>query len=378
MRKLSCVIAILVAVAALTQPTDATSKRRAVTADTPQKFLCSIIDAACKKKSVPRSKKTSLKKRSKHPAATKRPSSTPARAKAAAPDIVPAKPLPSPPPKAADKEPPPVPKPLAKPPHAVETPPEKPAGKLAPDAQAPPKPIAKPSQNPEPPRPAETGPVGPNAPVIPAEKPQPAKPVPEPPQGAAREEPSAGEAAACRAALTAHGVTYTIPALVEGDGVCSVANPVQLTSVETKAGTVELPGHPVLNCAFALQFTTWLADVAGPTIGAQGEARLAALSTGPGYQCRGRNGDASNRTSEHAFGNAIDVDGIMLADKHRIAIEEVTNPQNAAYRLLMALRISACGYFSTVLGPGSNAAHATHYHFDLGVHGKSSNYRICE
>ena len=44
----------------------------------------------------------------------------------------------------------------------------------------------------------------------------------------------------------------------------------------------------------------------------------------------------------------------------------------------MALRISACGYFTTVLGPGANAAHAEHYHFDLGLHGKSGNYRICE
>jgi hypothetical protein len=44
----------------------------------------------------------------------------------------------------------------------------------------------------------------------------------------------------------------------------------------------------------------------------------------------------------------------------------------------MVLRTTACGYFTTVLGPGSNLAHATHYHFDLGVHGKSGNYRICE
>ena len=29
-------------------------------------------------------------------------------------------------------------------------------------------------------------------------------------------------------------------------------------------------------------------------------------------------------------------------------------------------------------GGGVGTAHATHYHFDLGIHGKSSNYRICE
>jgi hypothetical protein len=31
-----------------------------------------------------------------------------------------------------------------------------------------------------------------------------------------------------------------------------------------------------------------------------------------------------------------------------------------------------------VLGPGSNAAHESHFHFDLGKHGNSGNYRICE
>jgi hypothetical protein len=47
-------------------------------------------------------------------------------------------------------------------------------------------------------------------------------------------------------------------------------------------------------------------------------------------------------------------------------------------RWMRALRISGCGYFTTVLGPGANAAHAEHFHFDLGIHGKSGNYRICE
>jgi hypothetical protein len=42
------------------------------------------------------------------------------------------------------------------------------------------------------------------------------------------------------------------------------------------------------------------------------------------------------------------------------------------------LRTSACGYFTTVLGPGSNEAHKNHFHFDLALHGRSDNYRICE
>jgi hypothetical protein len=108
-----------------------------------------------------------------------------------------------------------------------------------------------------------------------------------------------------------------------------------------------------------------------------GEA-LAAHATGPGYECRGRNGDSSAKISEHAFGNAIDIVSFRLASKESIPVANVTKTGNEESRWLMALRISACGYFTTVLGPGSNAAHAEHYHFDLGLHGKSDKYRICE
>ena len=121
-----------------------------------------------------------------------------------------------------------------------------------------------------------------------------------------------------------------------------------------------------------------VADVAIPVVRDQEDKALTALSTGPGFECRSRNGDTTAKISEHASGNAVDIDQIVLADKSRIAISQVANTSDPHYRMLMALRTSACGYFTTVLGPGSNAAHASHYHLDLGVHGKSGNYRICE
>jgi hypothetical protein len=42
------------------------------------------------------------------------------------------------------------------------------------------------------------------------------------------------------------------------------------------------------------------------------------------------------------------------------------------------MRQAACGWFTTVLGPGADAAHAEHVHFDVLRHGASDNYRICE
>jgi hypothetical protein len=182
----------------------------------------------------------------------------------------------------------------------------------------------------------------------------------------------------CRNELAQLGVDFSVPADVEATGVCHVTNPVQLRSVTTSIGRVELPGTPLLNCAFAQQFVVWLSDVAAPLVAGFGEAKLSSMSTGTSYQCRVRNGDFSGEMSEHAFGNAIDIAGIMLTDDKRIEITAVSDPLDPDHRLLMALRASACGYFTTVLGPGSDAAHASHYHFDLGVHGKSGNYRICK
>ena len=182
----------------------------------------------------------------------------------------------------------------------------------------------------------------------------------------------------CRTELLMQGADFSIPQEVEGTGDCKVVDPVQLKSIQTSLGKVELPGRPTLNCAFARQFSTWLSDIAAPATAALAKANLASLSTGPGYECRGRNGDSSAKISEHAFGNAIDIDGITLSNKNRIEIADVGVRQNPNRRMLLALRVSACGYFTTVLGPGANAAHASHYHFDLGRHGKSGNYRICE
>ena len=93
--------------------------------------------------------------------------------------------------------------------------------------------------------------------------------------------------------------------------------------------------------------------------------------------CRNRNGESSDKLSEHGRGNAIDVAGFELTDHRRITVGDTALAEPLAVAL-KGLRTSACGYFTTVLGPGSNEAHKDHLHFDLGLHGKSDNYRICQ
>ena len=47
---------------------------------------------------------------------------------------------------------------------------------------------------------------------------------------------------------------------------------------------------------------------------------------------------------------------------------EVRSPASSAFRqrsLLNNVRADACGYFSTVLGPGYDRDHRNHFHFDI-------------
>ena len=182
----------------------------------------------------------------------------------------------------------------------------------------------------------------------------------------------------CLQQLRSQGAEFTIAADTVDSGLCHVYNPVRLQSVIAQKHVIKLPETPLLNCKYALQFSKWLSESAAPILAAQSNSQLEKLSTGPGFQCRGRNGDSSAKISEHGYGNAVDISSFHLANGKDIIVGDALNPNAASFATLHGLRSSACGYFTTVLGPGSNAAHATHFHLDLGMHGKSGNYRICE
>ena len=174
----------------------------------------------------------------------------------------------------------------------------------------------------------------------------------------------------CFQKLRAIGAKFTVAAATVNYGKCSVQNPVNLRSVTVKGNTVDLPEAPLLNCKFALQFSKWLSESGAPILSAQLDSPVERISTCPGFECRGRNGDGSAKVSEHGYGNAVDISTFRLRNGKTLHVGDST--------LLPGVRASACGYFTTVLGPGANAAHASHFHFDMGAHGKSGNYRICQ
>jgi hypothetical protein len=79
-----------------------------------------------------------------------------------------------------------------------------------------------------------------------------------------------------------------------------------------------------------------------------------------------------------AKGNAIDNAAFHLESGRSVSVGVAPAGSKIDGALMQALRATACGYFTTVLGPGSDEAHQEHLHLDYALHGQTDNYRICE
>jgi hypothetical protein len=159
---------------------------------------------------------------------------------------------------------------------------------------------------------------------------------------------------------------------------CTVAGAVELDAVSTPFGKVMVAGKPTMSCLFARRFTSWVRDVGAPLTLAYVGSKLAAIETGAAFVCRTRNNKPGEKISEHAKGNAIDVGAFRLENGRVLSIKGASAGSEIDGVLMRALRTTACGYFTTVLGPGSDEAHKEHLHLDQGLHGPTDNYRICE
>lgn len=79
-----------------------------------------------------------------------------------------------------------------------------------------------------------------------------------------------------------------------------------------------------------------------------------------------RNIARSNRRSQHASANALDLAGFRLADGTRITVARDWNGDDAKARFLREVHAAACSAFNVTLGPHYNAAHHDHFHVDMG------------
>jgi hypothetical protein len=204
-----------------------------------------------------------------------------------------------------------------------------------------------------------------------------AAPQPKPPSDAKPPQVDAQPDLDCMTNLRAAEVVFeTAEAPLGGLNGCAIDAPVRLVAVTVGKRQVLLNAKPMLGCAFALKFSDFTKNLLAPLGAGTLDGSLAAIDTGPGYECRGRNQDPAAKLSAHGKGLALDVGAFVFSNGRKVAVDSQPDPQSAAY--VKALRSAACGWFTTVLGPGSDPYHASHLHFDIERHGSNGAYRICQ
>lgn len=216
-------------------------------------------------------------------------------------------------------------------------------------------------------------PKRPQPPVAPASaSPAPASPAPpaaQPPMMAQED---------CLASLAAKGAMFK-PAKLEppADPRCVVASPVTVKSLASAGGQrIDLPDRPTIDCITATTFASFVAEALAPLAKGSFDASVAAIRTGPGFDCRTRDHVAGGKISEHARGLAIDIASISFAGGRVYQVGAMADGVERAFD--HAARAAACGYFHTALGPGADAFHASHWHVDLESRGADGKSKFCQ
>lgn len=139
---------------------------------------------------------------------------------------------------------------------------------------------------------------------------------------------------------------------------CGLDEGVSVTSVSG----VALSPPAKIDCATAEALNDWVVNAVLPSVGTSGGG-VRQLQVAGSYVCRPRNNQRGNRVSEHGKGHAVDIGAIVLENGKVISVLADWG-KGSGGRILKAIRASACGTFTTVLGPGSDRFHRDHLHLD--------------
>lgn len=182
---------------------------------------------------------------------------------------------------------------------------------------------------------------------------------------------------ACLLALSILGVGYeeVAPVSESDQRDCGIARPIRVT--EAGPG-IAIDGGAVMRCGTARALALWTRDFVTPAAASlPGAPRLTGMVPGSTYQCRDRVGDgAGAKMSEHAYGNAIDIAAFRFDIAPDLPVQPLKEGGDMTVAFLRAVQAAACLRFTTVLGPGSNAAHDDHLHLDMAR--RRGGWRLCQ
>ncbi|MGL4727310.1 MAG: extensin family protein, partial [Bosea sp. (in: a-proteobacteria)] len=161
---------------------------------------------------------------------------------------------------------------------------------------------------------------------------------------------------------------------IEGPGTCGMQQPLRVSALSQ--GRVKLSSSATLACPIVPTTDRWLDGVVQKAAMARLGSQIVEIKAGS-YSCRAmNNGSGTRRTSEHAYGNALDIFAFRTADGREVTIKSGWNGAPEERAFLREVFLGACDLFSTVLGPGADMFHYDHFHVDLARHGKGR--QICK
>lgn len=175
----------------------------------------------------------------------------------------------------------------------------------------------------------------------------------------------------CTKTLTSLGVAAVSADPIRA-GSCGIAAPVEVASLG--GGAIQLSTKAMVNCDIASTLAAFMRDTVDPLARQKLGAGVTDVRIAATYACRPRNGVKGAKLSEHAKGNAVDISAFKVKGEWIVVGGKNGLAQNA---FLKDVRKAACGPFTTVLGPGSDAYHSDHFHFDLAKRGQSGRGLYC-
>lgn len=175
----------------------------------------------------------------------------------------------------------------------------------------------------------------------------------------------------CRARLTAAGAKFREHDRLTDPSGCLVPFPIVLTAL---GGGIGIEPDATLNCEAALALASYAQGTVSPELQKSFGTSLKTVNHASAYVCRGRVGTGESKMSEHAFGNAIDIGSFELVGGRRLEVRAYGPGEAAERDFMRKVRGAACGPWKTVLGPGTNADHATHFHLDLAQRRRGGTY----
>jgi hypothetical protein len=167
----------------------------------------------------------------------------------------------------------------------------------------------------------------------------------------------AGDPARCQAVLAEAGIAVTLLPDSSAGADCPLRDTLRLP------GRFD-PARPLLTCPMAAAWTLYDLQVLRPAAERHFGSGIASVQHLGTLACRNVRG--GQRRSQHASANAIDLAALRLEDGRQVSVLRDWGSDSPAGAFLRDARDGACRIFRAVLGPERDAAHANHFHLDLG------------